>query len=120
MAWPPAPTGLRPAERLRHVEEISDRQQGLGGALVLGGDLNQTPDERAASFLAERIWDAWLLGGDAPGETFPSAEPTARIHYLFVSGGVRVERVIVPADEDARWASDHRPVVAELTLPEPG
>jgi len=112
--------GLQPAERVRHVEELSDGLRGLGGTVVLGGDLNETPDERAASFLAERFWDTWLLGGDAAGETFPSAEPTARTDYLFVSEGVRVERVIVPADEDARWASDHRPVVAELTLPEPG
>lgn len=112
--------GLQPSERLRHVEELSDALRGLGGPIVLGGDLNETPDRRAASFLGERFWDAWLLGGDAAGETFPSAEPTARIDFLFVSEGVTVERVVVPGDEDARRASDHRPVIAELTLAEPG
>ena len=49
-----------------------------------------------------------------------SDEPTARIDYLFVSDGVVVERVLVPPGPDAREASDHRPLVAELTLPGSG
>ena len=68
-------------------------------------------------FLSERFRDAWLLGGDADGDTFPADEPTARIDYLFVSEGIAVERVLVPPGPDAREASDHRPLVAELTLP---
>jgi endonuclease/exonuclease/phosphatase family metal-dependent hydrolase len=71
------------------------------------------------SLLSERFWDAWLLGGDVVGETFPASEPTARIDYLFVSEGIRVERAIVPATPEVWVASDHRPVVAELTLPDP-
>ena len=67
--------------------------------------------------LSERFRDAWLLGGDADGDTFPADEPTARIDYLFVSEGIVVERVLVPPGPDAREASDHRPLVAELTLP---
>jgi endonuclease/exonuclease/phosphatase family metal-dependent hydrolase len=53
------------------------------------------------------------------GETFPAEEPTARIDYLFVSEGVRVERAIVPPIPEVRTASDHRPLVAELTLADP-
>jgi endonuclease/exonuclease/phosphatase family metal-dependent hydrolase len=86
---------------------------------VAGGDLNEGPDGRAVRFLFERLRDAWLLGGDAEGETFPSDRPTARIDYLFVSDGIVVERVLVPPGPDARQASDHRPLVAELTLPGP-
>ena len=84
---------------------------------VVGGDLNEKPDGRAVGFLSERFRDAWLLGGDADGDTFPADEPTARIDYLFVSEGIAVERVLVPPGPDAREASDHRPLVAELTLP---
>lgn len=112
--------GLRPEERRRHAEQLSDALRGLAGPIVVGGDLNETPDRPAAAFLSERFWDAWLLGGDAAGETYPAEDPTARIDYLFVSEGVRVERVLVPADEEARRASDHLPVVAELELLEPG
>ncbi len=111
--------GLHPAERLRHAEELADLMRGLPDPVLIGGDLNELPDGRAMSFLADRFWDAWLLGGDAAGETFPSADPTARIDFLFVSENVRVERVLVP-DAEAATASDHRPVVTELTLPDPG
>ncbi len=110
--------GLNPVERRHHVEELADLLRGLWGPLVLGGDLNEAPGGRAVRFLADRYWDAWLLGGDVAGDTFPSDEPSARIDYLFVSEGVRVERVIVPPTPDARAASDHRPVVAELVLPD--
>jgi endonuclease/exonuclease/phosphatase family metal-dependent hydrolase len=109
--------GLRPAERVRHAEQLLETLQGLDGPVVLGGDLNERPDGRAASLLAERFADVWLLGGDVAGETFPAEEPTARIDYLFVSEGVRVERAIVPPIPDVRVASDHRPVIAEISLP---
>src|SRR6185436_11265094 len=88
-----------------------------GTPTVAGGDLNERPDGRAVGFLSERLRDAWLLGGDADGETFPADRPTARIDYLFVSEGIVVERVLVPPASDVREASDQRPVVAELTLP---
>jgi len=103
--------GLSGAERVRHVRELADIARGLGGPVLMGGDLNEPPDGSAAGFLGERFWDAWLLGGDAAGETYPAEDPTARIDYLFVSEGFRVERVLVPAVGDV---SDHRPVVAEL------
>jgi endonuclease/exonuclease/phosphatase family metal-dependent hydrolase len=109
--------GLRSTERRRHVEELLALIAGRE-PLLLGGDLNEHPERGAAKLLGERLADAWLLGGDADGETFPAREPTARIDYLFVSEGIRVERVIVPPLPEVRRASDHRPVVAELDLPE--
>ncbi|MEX2204021.1 MAG: endonuclease/exonuclease/phosphatase family protein [Actinomycetota bacterium] len=111
--------GLRPAERRRHAEELADLLRGFDGPVIIGGDLNETPSGRAVSFLSERFWDAWLLGGDVTGETFPADQPTARIDYLFVSEGIRVERAIVPSIPEVGVASDHRPIVAELTLPDP-
>jgi endonuclease/exonuclease/phosphatase family metal-dependent hydrolase len=110
--------GLSPAERRRHAQELTDLTLGLTGPVLLGGDFNEGPDRRAVVWTAERFWDAWLLGGDVAGETFPSSDPTARIDYLFVSEGVRVDRVLVPDGPAARTASDHRPLVAELTLGE--
>jgi endonuclease/exonuclease/phosphatase family metal-dependent hydrolase len=111
--------GLHPLERLHSVEELSDLARGLAGPVLIGGDFNELPDGKAVSFLARRYWDAWLLGGDVSGETFPASDPTARIDFLFVSEGVGALRVIVPPGPDARLASDHLPVVAELGLPEP-
>ena len=110
--------GLRPVDRLANAKEVAARVRALGEPVVIGGDCNELPDGRAIGLLSERFWDAWLLGGDVAGETFPARDPTARIDYLFVSEGVRVERVFVPGGELVRTSSDHRPVIAELTLPE--
>lgn len=107
--------GLHPLERLRAAEELSDVVHGLGGPALVGGDLNDRPDGKAARLLAERFRDAWSLGGDVGGETFPANDPTARIDYLFVSPDVRVEKVMVPPGPAV---SDHLPVVAELSFPE--
>jgi endonuclease/exonuclease/phosphatase family metal-dependent hydrolase len=112
--------GLHPRERLAHARVLAELVRDVGTPVVIGGDLNERPDGGAVAYLAERYRDAWLLGGDVDGETFPADEPTTRIDYLFVSEGIVVERVIVPPGPDAREASDHRPVVAELTLPAPG
>ncbi len=112
--------GLHPRERLAHVQALSVLMDDLDTPIVAGGDLNEGPDGRAVAYLSGRLRDAWLLGGDADGETFPADEPTARIDYLFVSEAIVVERVLVPPGPDARSASDHRPLVAELTLPPPG
>jgi endonuclease/exonuclease/phosphatase family metal-dependent hydrolase len=107
--------GLHPIERLHAAQELGDLIRGLREPALIGGDLNETPDGKAARFLAERFWDAWLLGGDVAGETFPASDPTSRIDFLFVSEDVTVEKVIVPPGPAA---SDHLPVVAELSLPE--
>ncbi len=107
--------GLHPTERLHAAEELSDLVRGLWGPVLIGGDLNETPDGKAASLLAERFRDAWLLGGDVAGETFPASDPTSRIDYLFVSEGLTVDKVMVPPGPAV---SDHLPVVAELSLPE--
>ncbi len=112
--------GLHPRERLADARELTWSVADAGTPVVIGGDLNERPDGRAVGYLAERFRDAWLLGGDVDGETFPAEEPATRIDYLFASEGIAVERVIVPPGQDAREASDHRPVVAELTLPTAG
>ena len=109
--------GLHPRERLADAKALATLVDSIGAPIVAGGDLNEKPDGRAVGFLSGRFRDAWLLGGDADGETFPADEPTARIDYLFVSEGIVVERLLVPPGPDAREASDHRPLVAELTLP---
>jgi endonuclease/exonuclease/phosphatase family metal-dependent hydrolase len=110
--------GLHPLERRRHAAELSAALEALGGPVVLGGDLNERPDGRAVALLRERLADVWDLCGDGDGETFPADEPTARIDYLFVSESLGVERAMVPPTPDVRGASDHRPVAADLSLPE--
>lgn len=109
---------LHPGERRRHAEDVCELVRRLRTPVVVAGDLNERPDGKAVALLGTRFRDAWLLGGDADGDTFPADQPTARIDYVFVTEGIGVERAVVPAGPDAREASDHRPVVAVVTLPE--
>lgn len=120
--------GLHPGERYRHAEELADLVRGLAGPVLVGGDLNETPEGRAVRHLAERFWDVWATGrtggsGATEGATFPASDPTARIDYLFVSEDLGIEGVAVPGGAAVASASDHRPVVAQLglrTVPGPG
>jgi endonuclease/exonuclease/phosphatase family metal-dependent hydrolase len=109
--------GLVPVERTAHAQELTDLFASIRDPLVLGVDLNETPGSRAGSWISERYWDAWSRGSGAEeGQTFPSVDPSARIDYLFVSAGFHVDRVEVPRGAGA--ASDHLPVVADLTIDE--
>lgn len=81
--------------------------------VVVGGDLNATPDKRAASRLAASMRDAWAEVGEGNGATFPAPAPVARIDYIFVGSGVRVDAARVGAP-GAGGASDHLPVTVDL------
>jgi endonuclease/exonuclease/phosphatase family metal-dependent hydrolase len=103
--------GLSRRERVRHAEVLTDLLVTHRHPVILGGDLNEGPDGPAASWMAARFWDA--QAGDAGALTFPSADPRARIDYVFVSDGLTVERAWIAGDADS---SDHLAVVADLRL----
>jgi endonuclease/exonuclease/phosphatase family metal-dependent hydrolase len=102
--------GLSGEERVEHARELTDLLAGRE-PVVLGGDLNEGPDEPAAAWIADRYWDV----GEGLGATFPAWEPRARIDYLFVTEQVRAERAWVGGEGFARL-SDHLPVLADLRL----
>ncbi len=104
--------GLVGKERIAHARVLTDLLAGRDPAIV-GGDLNEDPSSGAATWIASRYWDAASPLDD--GATFPARESRARIDYLFVSEGIRVERVWTG---DKRYAqlSDHLPVLADLRL----
>lgn len=106
--------GLSDVERVEHARELTDRIPSLRQPVLLGGDLNEPPGDRAATWLADRVWDSWTLAGEGPGETYPSHGPESRIDYLFVSDGVRVERAWVKTG--AAGASDHLPLFADVAI----
>ena len=64
--------------------------------------------------------DAFHVAGQGRGHTFPANLPLVRIDYLFLPArwapGLRSAHV--PNMHIARYASDHRPVVAEWAWPE--
>ncbi|SEN96291.1 endonuclease/exonuclease/phosphatase family protein [Actinacidiphila rubida] len=102
----PSVRRLQVADTLRILDEDHGEQQ------VLMGDLNATPNAPELAPLLDRLTDAWAVThpGD-PGLTYPAGVPAERIDYVLVSHGVGVRGAAVPVTE----ASDHRPVVADLT-----
>jgi endonuclease/exonuclease/phosphatase family metal-dependent hydrolase len=111
--------GLAPREREQHARELTDWMAGRHGPLVVGADLNEGPDEPAARWIGQRLYDGFTIAGRGGGLTFPARLPTARIDYVFVGQGVRVLGCWVEGSEAAADVSDHRPVVAELEIGEP-
>jgi endonuclease/exonuclease/phosphatase family metal-dependent hydrolase len=80
---------------------------------VLTGDMNAPPDAPELSRLFATLTDAWSARGSGAGLTYPAATPVKRIDDVLVSRDVGVESATVPDT----LASDHRPTVAELSLP---
>jgi len=52
-------------------------------------------------------------------KTYPSRFPLVRIDYVFVSGDILVRKSFVPREPHIRSVSDHLPVLAEISLPQP-
>lgn len=102
--------------RLQEIEQLAalaDSLRGLGGSVVLGGDLNAEPDSDVIGRLRRAGWrDAWRECGSGDGLTFPAAGPVKRIDYLFISDDLRCVRAEVLSTD----ASDHRPLLVVLEV----
>jgi endonuclease/exonuclease/phosphatase family metal-dependent hydrolase len=105
--------GLDGRERARQAEALIATIAPLEDApVIVGGDLNATPDMRAPVRVAAALRDAWVEAGEGVGATFPATAPSARIDYLFVSEELEVRSVGLGSAEEP--ASDHVPVIAEV------
>jgi endonuclease/exonuclease/phosphatase family metal-dependent hydrolase len=107
--------GLDETERTHHADEIRTREASYAH-LVVAGDLNDLPGSRTWERLGVGLVDAWTAGGAGDGLTFSARRPRRRIDGVLASGGLRVDAAQVPADGMVEQASDHRPVVVDLTL----
>jgi endonuclease/exonuclease/phosphatase family metal-dependent hydrolase len=91
--------------------------------VVLTGDINEESDGQAWGLLAGRFQDAYAVAPAGMGNTFSARLPRRRIDGIFADPEVEVVGCGVPADSgvatDYARATDHRPVVAELSLRRP-
>ena len=86
-------------------------------SLVLCGDFNFLPASRSYQYIRKRLHDAQrVTNGHRPRKTWPAKFPIRRIDHVFVTEGIKVNRVEVPRSTLARVASDHLPVIADLEL----
>jgi endonuclease/exonuclease/phosphatase family metal-dependent hydrolase len=110
--------GLHADERAFQAETLAGREwlgsPAFARPFVVCGDLNSSPTETAYRKLSRLAEDA--VGKAARG-TFPSLMPFLRIDHVFASAGLAATAVPVSASWSARLASDHLPVVVDLTLP---
>lgn len=104
---------LTEEDRMASVEIIKDCLGRSKKPFFLAGDLNSEPSSRLIQLLCE---DFSLLT-DSTICTFPAPDPTVTIDYIMVNkNAVGVEK-ISSAVLDEPIASDHRPVLVTIKLP---
>jgi endonuclease/exonuclease/phosphatase family metal-dependent hydrolase len=102
-------------------------QERNGIPRILCGDLNTGPESwtcrRLGTVLRNVDEDVPLPAGGGDGRIEPKRRtwsgrlPLRRIDHVFVGGDLRAERVEVPRTRLTRVASDHLPLVVDLSLP---
>ena len=103
---------LDPEERRRHVDEVLSLIGDSAEPVIVGADVNEETGGPAWSALAARFPES-----GASGKTFPVSTAARRIDGIFASPSIRFLSAVVLDSADVRAASDHRPVLAELTIP---
>lgn len=111
--------GLRADERLRHADEVLEALSGQQHPVVLAGDVNAHPGEAPWLAFADTFQDAWVAaGGDesGSGSTFRADAPYERIDAVFADRRFSVVSCEALDGPDVARASDHRPVLARLSI----
>ena len=115
--------GLNAAERLAQAQRLlADDWLGNGQTdtpVTLVGDFNAGPSAPPIRLLRERFSDAQeSVNRRSPQASFLSWAPIRRIDHILASPHWKVKQAGVFRGRDARAASDHLPVFADLTLVE--
>ncbi|GGC83606.1 metal-dependent hydrolase [Thalassobacillus devorans] len=101
-----------PTVRIMQVADMLNIFDNQAGEKVLLGDMNATPEAPELEPLFDRFTDAWSSVSVEPGYTYSALSPNKRIDYIFVSESIEVQ----DAEVIDTLASDHLPVVADLSL----
>ena len=113
--------GLVPREQRIQAAALAGKDW-VGGAapdapLVLVGDMNATPRNAAYRIIVARMAESRRVAPFSHrAPTFPSTFPVLPIDHVFVNEHVVVDAVRTPLDPLSRLASDHLPLVADLSL----
>jgi endonuclease/exonuclease/phosphatase family metal-dependent hydrolase len=111
-----------PAERPGQAAVLARALAEVQTPIILAGDVNEEPGGEAWTTLADgRVDAASAFSAQAEAEaTFPAAGPAQRLDAIFVDRRLAVTEYRVVDTPEARRASDHLPVVADITLGDPG
>jgi endonuclease/exonuclease/phosphatase family metal-dependent hydrolase len=80
--------------------------------VIAAADLNEGPGGGAWRMVGDG-----LVSSAAGRPTFPATLPARLIDGVFVTPDITIEKYEVVESDLARRASDHLPVLADLTLP---
>jgi endonuclease/exonuclease/phosphatase family metal-dependent hydrolase len=106
-----------PTERPDQAARWKAALTAVDAPLIAAGDLNEGPGGGAWRTVADGLLDAAGAAGSGQRATFPATLPRTRLDGLFVSSDIEVARQEVIETDQARRASDHLPVLADLLLP---
>jgi endonuclease/exonuclease/phosphatase family metal-dependent hydrolase len=114
--------GLLGSERLIQAEVLLGtewlRHPQCRPPVVLCGDFNTSSRSKVFRRMVQILNDVQAeIKGWRPRKTWPGRYPIVRLDHLFVSRDISVQGVEVPNDELTRTASDHLPLIADLSLP---
>ena len=100
-------------QEARTVAELVSSARSTGSTVLLGGDMNSTPESAVQrQLLATGLRDAHAECGRGDGLTFPADSAVKRIDYLYLTGSMRCTSSEVLVTK----ASDHRPLVVEVVV----
>jgi endonuclease/exonuclease/phosphatase family metal-dependent hydrolase len=107
--------GFLPGEAERAAHLVVALAAARSGALIAGGDLN-APWAAAACHRRLRavLTDCASAGQRRPQPTYPAPRPVLRLDYIYARNLVVGEARVLPTR-----ASDHRPLLVGLDLPDP-
>lgn len=106
-----------PAERPTQAALLKEEMGRVRSPLILGADLNETAGGAAWRTVADGLIDSAAAVGRGDVCTFPCTDPRRRIDAIFVDPRITVLDCDVIDTPQARRASDHLPVLADLLLP---
>lgn len=94
------------------ADAIAEAIDGFDGPYILVGDTNAVPDSPGTATFTDRLDDVWAQVGVGDGLT---AANTWRFDYIFVPRGSDIRSAWLVSTD----ASDHLPLVADVTLTKP-
>jgi endonuclease/exonuclease/phosphatase family metal-dependent hydrolase len=106
-------------ERVGQATRLKKALAEADAPVIFAADLNENSGGAAWRMLADGLTDAAVAAGRADTATFPCADPRERIDAVFVDPRVTVVRYEVVDSAVARRASDHLPIMVDLTLSQP-
>ena len=115
--------GLNRRDRLAQTEALFGPEwlghAQCGPPLVLCGDFNALPGSRVHRQVLQHLRDVHTgLRVRRRRRTFPTRYPVASLDHVFLSAEFEVRQVEVVRTPLTRVASDHYPLLVELSLPE--